>query len=47
MGVPDKEAVAPSLATGGPASPSKIPNVELPGFKGELQWTQDASALKD
>ena len=46
MGVPDKEAVAPSLATNGPASPPKILNVELLGFKGKLRWTQDASALK-
>lgn len=46
MGVPDKEAVVPSLATNGPASQPKILNVELLGFKGKLQWTQDASALK-
>jgi hypothetical protein len=43
--VPDKEAVVPSLATNGPASPAKIVNVELLGFKGKLQWTQDTAAL--
>jgi len=41
MGWPDREAVIKSLASAG-----KIANVELLGFKGKLQWSQDETGLK-
>ena len=41
MGWPDRETVIKSLASAG-----KIANVELLGFKGKLQWSQDESGLK-
>jgi alpha-L-fucosidase len=41
MGWPQREAVIKSLASAG-----KIANVELLGFMGKLQWSQDESGLK-
>jgi alpha-L-fucosidase len=41
MGWPEREAVIQSLASAG-----KVANVELLGFKGKLQWSQDAAGLK-
>jgi alpha-L-fucosidase len=41
MGWPEREVVIKSLA-----SPGKVANVELLGFKGKLQWSQDESGLK-
>jgi alpha-L-fucosidase len=41
MGWPEREIVIKSLASAG-----KIGNVELLGFKGKLQWSQDESGLK-
>jgi alpha-L-fucosidase len=41
MGWPDQQAVIKSLASSG-----KVANVELLGFKGKLQWSQDESGLK-
>jgi alpha-L-fucosidase len=41
MGWPDRETVIKSLA-----SPAKIANVELLGFKGTLQWSQNESGLR-
>jgi alpha-L-fucosidase len=41
MGWPEREAVIKSLASAG-----KVANVELLGFKGKLQWSQDEAGLK-
>ena len=40
MGWPEREAVIKSLASAG-----KVANVELLGFKGKLQWSQDEAGL--
>lgn len=45
MGVPDREAIVPSLATG-KQSVGRIQHVELLGFNGKLKWTQDERGLK-
>ena len=42
MGWPEKQAVVKSLAQG---SADKIANVELLGFGGKVQWTQEQSGL--
>jgi alpha-L-fucosidase len=41
MGWPEREVVIKSLAPAG-----KVANVELLGFKGKLQWSQDEAGLK-
>lgn len=46
MGWPEQQAVISSLATGGKYAEGKIENVELLGFDGKVQWTQDESGLK-
>ncbi len=46
MGWPDKEALLTSLATAAKPDPGKIENVELLGFAGKLQWTQEAAGLR-
>ena len=46
MGWPEKEAVIRPLAPAGSFGPVKVRNVELLGFKGKLQWTQEAAGLK-
>lgn len=43
MGWPEREAVVRPLAAN---NAGKIRNVELVGFKGKLQWTQDEAGLK-
>jgi len=40
MGWPEREAVIKSLA-----SSAKVANVELLGFKGKLQWSQNETGL--
>jgi alpha-L-fucosidase len=40
MGWPQKQAVIEQLAT------DRIDNVEMLGYKGKLQWTQDETGLK-
>jgi alpha-L-fucosidase len=44
MGAPGKQAVIPSLATGGPQAVGTIKNVELLG-RGKVPYKQDATAL--
>ena len=46
MGWPERETVIKSLALHADPSPGKIANVELLGFKGKLQWSQDEAGLK-
>jgi alpha-L-fucosidase len=46
MGWPDYQAVIRPLALGTGLRVGKIQNVELLGFDGKLQWSQDESALK-
>jgi alpha-L-fucosidase len=45
MGWPEKEAVIAPLATTSPHVAGRIANVELLGFGGKLQWTQDEKGL--
>ncbi|MBI4874868.1 MAG: alpha-L-fucosidase [Acidobacteria bacterium] len=46
MGWGAPEVVFPELALGGQYQVGKIRNVSLLGFKGKLQWTQEAGGLK-
>jgi alpha-L-fucosidase len=46
MGWPDYQAVIQALATDTGLRVGKIQNVELLGFDGKLDWTQDRSGLK-
>ena len=46
MGWPDYQAVIRPLATNTGLRVGKIQNVELLGFDGKLDWTQDSSGLK-
>lgn len=45
MGWPARQAKIGALAPGGQQDAGKIRNVELLGFKGKLNWNQDASGL--
>jgi alpha-L-fucosidase len=45
MGWPEKQAVIKPLATTGSATPTKVRNVELLGFKGKVRWTQNDKGL--
>jgi alpha-L-fucosidase len=46
MGWPEKQAVIAPLATNSKHVAGKVSNVELLGYQGKLQWTQEASGLK-
>ncbi len=46
MGWPEKQVVINQLATNSQYNIGEIKNVELLGFKGKLQWTQDETGLK-
>ena len=46
MGWPDYQAVVRPLATNTALRVGKIENVELLGFDGKLDWSQDSSGLK-
>jgi alpha-L-fucosidase len=46
MGWPEYQAVIRPLALNTGLRVSKIQNIELLGFAGKLQWSQDDSALK-
>jgi len=46
MGRPEKEAVIASLGTASQPEAGKIQNVELLGFKGKVQWSQEAAGLR-
>ena len=46
MGWPGKEAVIASLGTAGKPEAGKVRNVELLGFKGKVQWAQEAAGLR-
>ena len=46
MGWPEKEAVVRPLATKGNLGLIRVHNVELLGFQGKLNWTQDENGLK-
>ncbi|MBO0723472.1 MAG: alpha-L-fucosidase [Blastocatellia bacterium] len=46
MGWPEKQAVIEPLATKSQHFSGKIANVELLGFKGKVQWSQDEAGLK-
>jgi alpha-L-fucosidase len=46
MGWPDKAAVVNALGLASPQAPGRVRNVELLGYKGELKWKQDESALR-
>jgi len=46
MGVPEKQAVVPPLATGSSLGAGKVANVELLGFSGKLEWLQDDTGLR-
>jgi alpha-L-fucosidase len=46
MGMPERQAVVPPLATTASSGVGKIANVELLGFPGKLDWLQDGSGLK-
>jgi alpha-L-fucosidase len=45
MGWPGKAAVVNALGLASPQAPGKIHSVELLGYKGDLKWKQDESAL--
>jgi alpha-L-fucosidase len=45
MGWPEKEAVIGSVGTTGNLAAGKVQNVELLGFKGNVQWAQEAAGL--
>jgi alpha-L-fucosidase len=45
MGWPEKQALIKPLASTGSATPFKVRNVELLGFKGKVKWTQDEKGL--
>jgi alpha-L-fucosidase len=46
MGWPDKAVVVNALGLACPQAPGKVRKVELLGYKGELKWKQDESALR-
>jgi alpha-L-fucosidase len=46
MGRPEKRATINALGLASAQAPGKILNVELLGYKGELKWKQDESALQ-
>jgi alpha-L-fucosidase len=46
MGWPEKEAAVQALGLASPQQPGKILKVELLGYKGDLNWKQDETALK-
>lgn len=46
MGWPEKQAVIAPLATNSKLGVGKIRNVQMLGFSGQLQWTQDEAGLK-
>jgi alpha-L-fucosidase len=46
QGRPEKAAVVQALGLASPQKPGKIGKVELLGYKGEVNWKQDDSALK-
>jgi len=46
MGWPEKEAVVNALGLASPQSPGNLRKVELLGYKGNLNWKQDETALK-
>ena len=46
MGWPEKEAVVKALGRASPQQPGKILQVEVLGYKGNLNWKQDEAALK-
>ncbi len=45
MGWPQKQALIKPLATTSKYSPPKIKNVELLGYDGKLEWSQDEQGL--
>jgi alpha-L-fucosidase len=45
MGWPEKLAFIQPLATTSKLAPPKITNVELLGFRGKVEWTQDEQGL--
>jgi alpha-L-fucosidase len=45
MGWPQKLALIKPLATSSPLSPPKVQTVELLGYKGRLEWSQDEQGL--
>jgi alpha-L-fucosidase len=46
MGWPEKEVVIGSLGTGSKPEAGKVQNVELLGFKGKVEWSQEATGLR-
>ncbi|MGB8030507.1 MAG: alpha-L-fucosidase [Terracidiphilus sp.] len=46
MGWPEKEATVKALGLASPQQPGKILKVELLGYKSDLNWKQDDTALK-
>ena len=46
MGWPERETTIRALSIHANPSPGKIGNVEMLGFKGKLQWSQDETGLK-
>jgi alpha-L-fucosidase len=46
MGWPERETTIKALAIHANPSPGKIGNVEMLGFKGKMQWSQDETGLK-
>jgi alpha-L-fucosidase len=46
MGWPAQEAVISSVGTGSKPEAGKVRNVELLGFKGKVQWAQEATGLR-
>ncbi len=46
MGWPQDTAVVKALGLASPQKPGKIRKVDLLGYKGELKWSQDESALR-
>jgi alpha-L-fucosidase len=46
MGWPEKAAVVNALGLASDQAPGRIRNVELLGYKGDLKWQQDESALR-
>jgi len=46
MGWPEKEVIIGSLGTGSKPEAGKVQNVELLGFKGKVEWSQEATGLR-
>jgi alpha-L-fucosidase len=46
MGWPEKAAIVNALGLASEQMPGRIRNVELLGYKGDLKWKQDESALR-